>query len=128
MSLGVESNTERDTLKKEIDVLKKLPPHPNVVALIGSANTERGSSQDIFLVLEYCDLGDLKRLLLGYNSMATSSNPTDRLRLACRLNEFLDFGAQIAAGMDHLARHQIVHRDLAARNVLVTAEYKMKVN
>ncbi|GAU88706.1 hypothetical protein RvY_01348 [Ramazzottius varieornatus] len=124
---GVESEAEREALKKEIDVLKKLPPHLNVVALIGSANTEGVSGQDIFLVLEYCTRGDLKRLLLRYNVMANSTDPADRLAMASRSEEFLDFSAQIAAGMDHLAKHNIVHRDLAARNVLVTSDYKMKV-
>jgi predicted AlkP superfamily pyrophosphatase or phosphodiesterase len=33
----------------------------------------------------------------------------------------LDFGAQIARGMEHLAERHFIHRDLAARNVLLTS-------
>jgi serine/threonine protein kinase len=39
----------------------------------------------------------------------------------------LDFSVQIAQGMDHLARHNIVHRDLAARNVLITGDQRVKI-
>ncbi|CAG0904835.1 unnamed protein product, partial [Cyprideis torosa] len=50
------------------------------------------------------------------------ATPTPTRLELCRLltiNQLIDIGAQIAAGMAYLESKNYIHRDLAARNVLI---------
>lgn len=41
--------------------------------------------------------------------------------------KLVSMAAQVAAGVSHLHRENVVHRDLAARNVLVDEHYNLRV-
>lgn len=82
--------------------------HAHVVTLVGVQ--ER--FLPVQLVLEYCELGDLRTFLRDGHAA----------RLACGLSVAkADMVCQVAAGVVFLHSRLCVHRDLAARNVLVTA-------
>lgn len=100
-----------DDFVKELNLMTKLPPHPNVVRLFGVSLD--GSEPAI--VLEYCAGGSLDALLYESNKTLSDEFKMNLIR-------------EIAAGMLHLHRYNIVHRDLAARNVLLTETGHAKIS
>ena len=98
-----------DDLRKETSVLLAIPPHKNVIKLIGFCNHPRHYA----IVLEFIDGGDLHTLLC--------STRNDRDSYADDWGNKLDMVCQIADGMRHLhsLSPPIIHRDLKPQNVLV---------
>ncbi len=83
---------------KEIELISALPPHPNIVLFIGYAMGPPS------LLMELLD-SSLLSFLTGKPEIS--------------VNQRLEFGVQIAKGLEHLHAHNILHRDLATRNCLV---------
>jgi len=88
---------------KEMKLLIKLPPHPNVVHVYGVAT----DGLQPVIVMEYCAGGSLDKLLFDLH---TNISEKYKIRLV----------RGIACGMRHLHKHNVVHCDLAARNILLT--------
>lgn len=93
----------QNLLGKEIKILKELTElhHENVVALLDC----KESQHNVFLVMEYCNGGDLADYL---NPRGTLSEDTIRL-----------FLVQLAGAMRALYNKGIVHRDLKPQNILL---------
>ncbi|KAL3280389.1 hypothetical protein HHI36_017874 [Cryptolaemus montrouzieri] len=113
---------ERSDLVSELQVMKMLEPHPNVVRLLGCCSEK----EPIFLIMEYVSRGKLQSYLRNsraeryYNNMhGQSKSLTSR--------DLTSFAYQVAKGMDYLSANGIIHRDLAARNVLITEDHVCKV-
>ncbi|XKL65970.1 hypothetical protein PGB90_009390 [Kerria lacca] len=113
---------ERSDLLHELEVMKILDPHPNVVRLLACC-TDR---DPIFVIMEYVPNGKLQSFLRQsraqcyYNNMHGSSNTLTSQDLTA-------FCYQIAKGMQYLSSKGIIHRDLAARNILVGENRTCKV-
>lgn len=88
-------------LGKEIKILKELK-HDNIVALLDFQET----ASSVFLVMEYCNGGDLADYL---QSKGTLSEDTIRV-----------FLQQIAGAMRVLQAKGIIHRDLKPQNILLS--------
>ncbi|XP_053136224.1 serine/threonine-protein kinase ULK1 isoform X2 [Hemicordylus capensis] len=88
-------------LGKEIKILKELK-HENIVALYDFQEM----ANSVYLVMEYCNGGDLADYLHG---MRTLSEDTIRL-----------FLQQIAGAMKVLHSKGIIHRDLKPQNILLS--------
>ncbi|XP_041096999.1 serine/threonine-protein kinase ULK2 isoform X4 [Polyodon spathula] len=88
-------------LGKEIKILKELQ-HENIVALYDVQETPNS----VFLVMEYCNGGDLADYL-----QAKGTLQEDTLRV---------FLQQIAAAMRILSSKGIIHRDLKPQNILLS--------
>eukprot|EP01097_Dermamoeba_algensis_P010804 TRINITY_DN80_c0_g1_i1.p1 TRINITY_DN80_c0_g1~~TRINITY_DN80_c0_g1_i1.p1 ORF type:complete len:296 (-),score=82.16 TRINITY_DN80_c0_g1_i1:82-921(-) len=80
-----------------------VPPHPNIVALLGICVSE--SKQTIMIVFEFLRKGSLQSYL--------------KHNISTTVESLCNICLGIASGMTHLARYNIVHNDLAARNVLI---------
>lgn len=95
-------------LECEIKVLKKLKS-PNIVQLFDVLKT----SNNVYLVMEYCPGGDLEKVLRtrGRVDEATAQK----------------WLAQLVAVFIELQRHQIMHRDLKLANLLLTEEGDLKL-
>ncbi|KRX77575.1 Proto-oncogene tyrosine-protein kinase receptor Ret [Trichinella sp. T6] len=135
---GNESKEAEKHLLKEIELLRRLRPHPNVTKYLGYCSRPDA----LILVLEYCPQGNLKnylkKLVKGKHSSLSCSirnrlNPlsTDDISFSSNKTPYrisnwrpLFYGHQIALGMQHLAAQGLVHRDLAARNILVADDGK----
>jgi mitogen-activated protein kinase kinase kinase 9 len=91
---------------REANLMISLPPHPNVVRMYG---VSIDGTQPI-IVMEYCAGGSLDKLL--YDSQEQISK-----------EQKMRWVHEIALGMCHLHKHNIVHRDLAARNILLLHPY-----
>ncbi|UYV83936.1 hypothetical protein LAZ67_X000635 [Cordylochernes scorpioides] len=113
--VGAENATdkERRDLLSELDIMKTLEPHPNVVAMVGCC-TDRAP---VFVVMEFLALGTLQNYLRNQRRQGVTLTSRD----------LTAFAHHIARGMAFLAQHGIVHRDLAARNVLVSENKVCKV-
>ncbi|XP_028410744.1 tyrosine kinase receptor Cad96Ca-like isoform X2 [Dendronephthya gigantea] len=116
---------DRTNFLNELNVMKKLEPHPYVVQLLGCCT----STEPYLLILEYLVGGDLLGYLRksrGYKDPYNTGEyvPTSRLTE----NDLLSFAWMVADGMTFLAQNEIIHRDLAARNVLVGAHNVCKVS
>ena len=90
------------------------------------------------IVLEYMSQGDLRSLLLKFQSslVYTGYNQLAMYLYFIRYCRdihpklpvvLLKFCQEIAAGMAYLSGKQFVHRDLAARNILVSEKITCKV-
>ena len=108
-----------ENFKKETLILANLQDI-NILSLIGVSAGE----EPRFMIFEYYTDVDLYRFLVDNASKLSGMVP-------CDINEYdvlLDFGLQIASGMDFLVEHQFVHRDLAARNCYVTEGNIVKIS
>ncbi|KNC84748.1 TK protein kinase, variant [Sphaeroforma arctica JP610] len=92
-----------DDILKEAGIMQSFT-HANVVRAFGLCS----DSGDIFLLLEFCDLGDAQHHLASLSQ----SDPVP-MRIKIMILE------QVACGMKYLDDMKIVHRDIAARNVLL---------
>lgn len=136
--------SEKKDLMSELQVMKSLESHVNVVRLLGCC-TEK---DPVFVIIEYVALGKLQtflrnsRLEKNYNN-ASSSGKSKTLTS----QDLISFMYQVARGMEFLSSRgvrkqttpgwmqssygvflfQIIHRDLAARNILITEDFTCKI-
>ncbi|XP_062091271.1 serine/threonine-protein kinase ATG1a [Humulus lupulus] len=90
-----------ESLLKEISILRTID-HPNIIRLLEAIETD----EKIYLVLEYCDGGDLS----GYiNRHGRVSEAVAR-----------HFMRQLAAGLQVLQEKHLIHRDLKPQNLLLS--------
>lgn len=113
------SEKEKKDLLEELEVMKMLEPHTNVVTLIGCC-TER---DPVFLIMEYVPLGKLQTYLrdsradLNYGNMYGGSS-----KLTSR--DLVSFAYQIAKGMEYLSSKGVSCRlvplvDLATHQIFL---------
>lgn len=96
------TNIPQEEFIREANFQLAIPPHPNIVQLLGISV----DGPQPLVVLEYCNEGSLDKLLFETAQLKT---PAEQIALA----------EAIARGLDHLHQNNIVHRDLAVRNVLL---------
>ena len=97
-----------ENLQTEIDILYKIK-HKNIVSLY-SAHKE---SKYWFLILEYCDGGDLNGYIRKHGRLEESM----AIKLMC----------QLASGVHYLYVHNLIHRDLKPQNILLTSDMTVKI-
>jgi tRNA A-37 threonylcarbamoyl transferase component Bud32 len=105
--VGNKDDSAVEQFRKEISLMRELPPHAHVVALVGYCERPH-----LCICVEFCSGGSLDVYLRAHRT------PLKRL---------LKWAADAAAGVEHLHRHNVVHRDLAVRNLLLTFENDIKV-
>ena len=95
----------RKYLDNEINILKILN-HPNIVKLY----TIKETSQDMFIVTEFCNGGDLSNCLEEYYKKYKRAFPENIVQYLMR---------QIISAIKYLHDNKILHRDLKLDNILV---------
>ncbi|XP_078672203.1 uncharacterized protein LOC144911761 isoform X2 [Branchiostoma floridae x Branchiostoma belcheri] len=110
---------------EEIQLMKRVGYHPNVVSLLACCTT----GSPICLVVEHMPQGDLLRYLRSKRSQVYAGSGDELLGGEGSLTQMnlLSFARQIAVGMEFLWQKGFVHRDLAARNVLVGDDGVVKI-
>ena len=101
---------EADAFRAEAQVMRQLPPHPNVIRLVGVVT----KSEPMCIVTEFARHGALDKYL---------KDAFAELSQAARICMCLD----AARGVAHLHRNRLVHRDIAARNFLINSVGKIMV-
>ncbi len=92
----------QDEFIREANFQLAIPPHPNIVQLLGISI----DGPQPLVILEYCNEGSLDTILFKTEKLRS---PAEQIALA----------EAIARGIDHLHQNNIVHRDLAVRNILL---------
>lgn len=89
----------------ELNLLKLLPEHPNVVGLLGACTR----AEPIYVIVEYCANGDLQGFLRSsrgiYERYYKTSYGGAVPNLTCKM--LLTFAWQIAKGMNHLSSMKV---------------------
>lgn len=98
-------------IKREIDVLRHIPPHENVVTFIEYIETEK----QFLLFFERVQCGDLCELILQSSSGKLTE---ERSKL---------YTYQIIKAVLHCHLHDIIHRDIKPENLLVSEDDNIKL-
>ncbi|CAD8185797.1 unnamed protein product [Paramecium octaurelia] len=97
-----------DNLKREVLIQKKLC-HPNILKLCYCYE----DSSNVFLILEYAELGSLFSLI--------------KRKQRLQEREAYVFFSQLLSGLEYMHKMQIVHRDLKPENLLITKSGDLKI-
>lgn len=118
------SDSDKQEFLYEFEIMKltNTLQHKNITKLLASVTT----SYPCMLVLELMPNDNLRNFLratrsqdIYYNLHSNSNSLSER--------QLLQFGIDIASGMEGLADLQLLHRDLAARNVLLDSNLTCKI-
>jgi len=94
--------------KREVNLLERLPPHPNLVRYYGHTVSNEGSAKEVVLLFELCTGGHLLDLLERNQGVLSE----DRI-----LAVFLDVCTGVASL--HAMKPPVQHRDIKVENVLL---------
>eukprot|EP00057_Strongylocentrotus_purpuratus_P005910 XP_011660384.1 PREDICTED: uncharacterized protein LOC105436490 [Strongylocentrotus purpuratus] len=112
------TDLDKDSFTNELQIMREIPCHPNIIRLLGYSIAEDGST---YIIMEYCPNQSLRHCL----TQMAKENRQQNVNVSSE--QLLRFCVQIAKAMEHIAQKKIVHRDLAARNVLLGPRLECKV-
>ncbi|XP_014667612.1 PREDICTED: fibroblast growth factor receptor 3-like isoform X2 [Priapulus caudatus] len=122
-----EDATDRELadLVSEMEVMKMIGKHTNIINLIGCC-TQNGP---LYVIMEYCSYGNLRDYLRDRRPTSGYERPIGEDRISDTLlrKDLISFAYQVARGMEYLSSKRCIHRDLAARNVLVADDNIVKI-
>ena len=96
--------------------MSSIDPHLNLVNMVGSCISDYEINQNLWLLIELCDHGDMRKFLIEKSDFIVKGSKDDTLNSRI----LIQWSYDIAQGMKFLYKSQIMHGDLAARNVLIT--------
>ena len=105
--LDNDNEFARKDLHAELDVLKLLPEHPNVVGLLGCCT----HNEPLMIIVEYCAHGDLQGFLRSSRGISESYYKSTFHQIGQKLTSkmLLTFALQIAQGMSHLSAFKVCY-------------------
>lgn len=110
------ADTRTQKLLEEAFIMQQFD-HPNIIKLIGICKT-----LPVFMVIEFCEFGDLRRYLSEIRKNVTS--PENLVPVNLKLNWVI----QLASALSYLENLNYVHRDVALRNLLLTTDKQIKLS
>lgn len=117
------TETELADLLQEMEIMKSIGRHNNIINLLGCCTQTDGP---VLVIVEYAPYGNLRDYLRQHMPLNESVFCEER-QMALTYQSLVSFAYQVSRGMEYLASKKIVHRDLAARNVLVGNDSVMKI-
>ena len=94
---------KREKIEKEIDIIRELPTHPNLVTV---QPIKCFSSKNYYIFMEFCEEGTLEDLARSKKGQFTEK-------------EILEIFYQIMEGYRVLWNAKILHQDLKPENILI---------
>ncbi|XP_035698422.1 uncharacterized protein LOC118431379 isoform X1 [Branchiostoma floridae] len=116
------SDSDKKDLLGELEILVTVGRHDNIISLVGACTKD----DPLTIVVEYASNGCLRDWLKSNSAEEYQNQPAPTSDLP--MEQLIQFGIDVAAGMSHLAAMQCVHRDLAARNILLGENLVAKVS
>ncbi|KAI0271818.1 kinase-like domain-containing protein [Russula aff. rugulosa BPL654] len=111
-------NSMLTEVKKEVDIMRILKGHPNIVHLIDAAwNKTSNGVYEVFILMEYCPGGGIIDMM--------NRRLRERLTEADILQIFVDVCEGVAAM--HNLRPALLHRDLKVENILQSTDVLYKL-
>ncbi|XP_073255600.1 uncharacterized protein [Porites lutea] len=110
-------DSDRKDLLSELELMKKLKPHPHVIKLMACVT----ETDPLLVLIEFVPFGDLLGYLRKSRGLSDTyfEDPDVNPQTSLTAEQLMKFAWQVADGMCYLSSRKIIHRDLAARNVLV---------
>jgi len=102
------SDKEKQEFESEAALMKRLPPHPNVIRLVGV------TLKPCSIVTEFAEKGSLIEYLIKRRGRLSPSHRISMSVDACE-------------GVIHLHLNHLIHRDIAARNFLIHEDGRVLV-
>ncbi|PGH08619.1 serine/threonine protein kinase [Blastomyces parvus] len=99
-----------DERSEELECHTRLGHHPNIVNLLDSFETE----SHIFLVLEYCSMGDL------YEAIRNNRGPLETEHVRALM-------LQLVSAVEYMHSKGLYHRDIKPENIFLTHDGSMKL-
>ncbi|XP_073651224.1 serine/threonine-protein kinase Nek5 isoform X11 [Tursiops truncatus] len=94
---------EKEASEKEVILLAKMK-HPNIVTFFSSFQ----ENNRLFIVMEYCDGGDLMKRIKKQRGVLLSED------------QILSWFVQISLGLKHIHDRKILHRDIKTQNIFLS--------
>ena len=116
------TDTEMIDLVSEMDMMKVIGRHINIINLLGAC-TQDGP---LYVIVEFAEHGNLRDFLRKHRPASGYERPNGEVPPLTE-KQLVSFSRQIAKGMEYLGSKKCIHRDLAARNVLVAEGFIMKI-
>ncbi|XP_060053197.1 fibroblast growth factor receptor 4 isoform X2 [Erinaceus europaeus] len=121
------SDKDLSDLVSEMEVMKLIGRHKNIINLLGVC-TQEGP---LYVIVECAAKGNLREFLRARRPPGPDLSPDPEGPRSCegplRFPALVSCAYQVARGMQYLESRKCIHRDLAARNVLVTEDNVMKI-
>jgi serine/threonine protein kinase/Tfp pilus assembly protein PilF len=133
--MGIVYKAHDTKLDRDV-ALKFLPPHLDASAEDISRFEQEAKAISalnhpyIETIYDVDEIDEQKYLVLEYIPGGTLKSKLKQLRSEDKtfsISEVLDYGIQLAEGLGHAHRHQIIHRDVKTDNILLTEEGKVKL-
>ncbi|KAH9081482.1 hypothetical protein EDB83DRAFT_2333002 [Lactarius deliciosus] len=116
--IAVASESMLTDVKKEVDIMRILKGHPNVVHLIDAAwHRTSAGAYEVFILMEFCPGGGIIDMM--------NRRLRERLTEADILQIFVDVCEGVAAM--HNLRPALLHRDLKVENILQSSDTLFKL-
>ncbi|CAH1155898.1 unnamed protein product [Phaedon cochleariae] len=110
----------KNNIIREINILKKLSGHPNIIQYLSASFIEKSQTQhgqsEFLLVTELCPGGSMVEILQGRSSAFDTDTITRIFYQTCR-----------AVAHMHSQVPPIIHRDLKIENLLISSESTIKL-
>lgn len=116
--IAVSDDIMLKEVQKEVDVMKVLRGHPNIVNLIDSASFPHSNgTHEVFILMEYCAGGGIIDMM------------NRRLRERLTESEILTIFVEVLEGVAcmHNLKPALLHRDLKVENILQASEKSYKL-
>ena len=101
--------------QREIGTMRSLPPHPNIVELIGICKRQSGSSrtsvEEVFLLLELCKSGSLAEILMQRAEQKAPLTPSEAAKAL--------YDMALALCHMHAQTPPLAHRDVKPENYIL---------
>ncbi|XP_012974796.1 LOW QUALITY PROTEIN: fibroblast growth factor receptor 4 [Mesocricetus auratus] len=119
------SDKDLEDLVSEMEVMKLIGRHKNIINLLGVC-TQEGP---LYVIVECAAKGNLREFLRARRPPGPDLSPDGPRSSDGPLSfpALVSCAYQVARGMQYLESRKCIHRDLAARNVLVTEDNVMKI-
>ncbi|KAF8506521.1 hypothetical protein F5888DRAFT_1602375 [Russula emetica] len=116
--IAIPNESMLTEVKKEVDIMRILKGHPNIVHLIDAAwNKTSNGAYEVFILMEYCAGGGIIDMM--------NRRLRERLTEAEILQIFVDVCEGVAAM--HNLRPALLHRDLKVENILQSSDVLYKL-